>query len=55
MYCACTVHPQLFVCASDVDIDVDRETYECTLGVFELTEVVDDSEKKAQESDMQVV
>ena len=56
MYCVCAVYPQLFVCASDVDIDVDKETYQCSLEVFfELTEVVDDAEKKTQGSNMQVV
>ena len=30
----CTAHAQLFVCASDVAIDVDKETYQCSLGVF---------------------
>ena len=36
----------MFVCTSDVVIDVDKETYQCSLGVFELTEVVDDAGKK---------
>ena len=33
MYCACAVLSQLFVCTSDVDIDVNKETYQCSLGV----------------------
>ena len=42
------VHPQLFICASDVDINVDKETYQCSLGVFELTVVVDDAGKNTR-------
>ena len=50
MYCACTVHSQLFICTSNVDIDVDKETYQCSLEFFELTEVVDDAGKKRKKA-----